>query len=295
MKPRVHGRFADVGIPIRVRLLSGSGAPAGIGGRDHSHDFTELLVFHGGRGIHRVEEHDYPVTAGDIFVVTGDQTHAIVGRDDLQHTEVHFSPARLRLPGAQLRKLPGYHALFVLEPERRRRGRFVGHLHLGPTRLAEAMQIVHGMQREYEGRAAGYEALLLGRLIELIVFLSREYSRATSGDAQALLRLGEVISVLEREYRRTWRLADLAAVARMSRSNLAVVFREATGLTPIQYLIHVRLREAMYLLRGTDRSVTDIAYDVGLSDSNYLARQFRKALGTTPTAYRRADIHPDAR
>ena len=295
MKPRIHGRFADVGIPIRVRLLRGSGVPAGIGGRDHSHDFTELLVFHGGRGVHRVEGHDYPVTAGDIFVVTGDQTHAIVGRQDLQHTEVHFSPARLRLPDAQLRKLPGYHALFVLEPGRRRRGRFVGHLHLGPIRLAEAIQIVHGMQREYEGRAAGYEALLLGRLIELIVFLSREYSRATSGDAQALLRLGEVISVLEREYRRTWRLADLAAIARMSRSNLAVVFREATGLTPIQYLIHVRLREAMYLLRGTDRRVTDIAYDVGFSDSNYLARQFQKAMGTTPTAYRRADIHPDAR
>lgn len=221
MKPRIHGRFADVGIPIRVRLLSGSGVPADIGGRDHSHDFTELLLFHGGSGVHRVEGHDYPVTAGDVFVVTGEQTHAIIGRKDLRHTEVHFSPARLRLPDAQLRKLPGYHALFVLEPRWRRRGRFVGHLHLGPTRLAETMQIVHGMQREYKGRAAGYEALLLGRLIELIVFLSREYSRATSGDAQALLRIG--------------------------------------------------------------------------SDSNYLARQFRKAMGTTPTAYRRADIHPDAR
>ena len=160
--------------------------------------------------------------------------------------------------------------------------------HAAQQHLLSLVRRCDTAQPEYDARATGYEALLLGRLLELIVFLSREYSRATSGDAQALLRLGEVTSLLGREFRRPWRLADLCAVAHMSRSNLVVVFREATGLTPVQYLIQTRLREAILLLRETDRTVTDIAYDVGFSDSNYFARQFRKALGTTPTAYRRA-------
>ena len=288
MKPKVCGLFADVGIPIRVKLLRGSGVPEGIGGREHSHDFIELMIFHGGRGVHRVDGNDYPVVAGDVFVVHGDQTHAYTQRQDMQVAEVSFNATRFRLPTDQLRKLPGYHALFVLEPRRRTRARFRGHLRLSPTRLAEAMRLLDGMRREYQSRAPGYEAMLLGRLIELMVYLAREYSRTGTGEAKALLRVGEVISLLERQFDRPWRLEELCGVAHMSRSNLSVVFREATGQTPIEYLIHVRLRQAMHLLGATDRKVTQIAYDVGFSDSNYLARKFRQVVGMSPSAYRRS-------
>ena len=288
MKAKIIGKFDGVGIPIRVKLLHGSGIPEGIGGMEHSHDFAELVLFHGGRGVHRVDGHDYPVVAGDVFAVHGDQTHAIVQRENLQHVEVTYNSRRVRLPTDQLRKLPGYHALFTLEPARRRRGRFRGHLRLSPTRLAEAMRLIHSMHQEYEARPVGYEAFLLGRLVELMVFLSREYSRSSTGEGRALLRVGEVIGLLEREYARPWRLAELCAIAHMSKSNLMVAFREATGQTPVNYLIRVRLRQAMYLLQSTARKVTEIAFEVGFSDSNYFARKFRQIVGLSPSAYRRS-------
>jgi len=294
-KPKIHGRFLDVGIAIRVRRIEGDGELRSIGGEEHSHDFVELILFEGGSGTHRVNGHDYPVIAGDVFVVQGVQTHALVECRDLVWTEVHFNTSRIPLPADQLKHLPGYHALFVLEPGRRRRGRYQGRLQLRPTRLAEAMQIVTGMEREYEGRRPGYEALLFSRLVELMVFLSREYSRCARGETRALLRVGEVVGLLESEYHRPWRVAELCSAAHMSKSALMVVFRGATGQTPIEYLIHVRLRHAMDLLRNTDRPVTQIAYHVGFSDGNYFTRKFRQVVGASPRAYRNLHMAPSTR
>ena len=48
-----------------------------------------------------------------------------------------------------------------------------------------------------------------------------------------------------------------------------------------------RINRAAELLTTTDRSITDIAFDVGFNDSNYFSRQFRKTLGVTPRAFRK--------
>jgi AraC-like DNA-binding protein len=95
-----------------------------------------------------------------------------------------------------------------------------------------------------------------------------------------------VIGELEKHSSRPWRLAELADHARMSESNLSWVFREATGQSPIEYLIHLRLQKAMALLRHRDWSITEIAYRVGFNDSNYFSRQFKQVTGMTPSAYR---------
>jgi transcriptional regulator GlxA family with amidase domain len=157
------------------------------------------------------------------------------------------------------------------------------------------MRRVEHIQEEMRSRPQGYEAAVLAGLVDLMVFLSRCYSSESVGEGQALLKIGEVLGLLEGRYEEQWHLDDLCAIARMGKSKLTETFRSATGQSPIDYLIHVRLRQAMKLLRETDRTVTDIAYSTGFSDSNYLARKFRDVLHTTPTAYRSANRIPPVR
>jgi len=76
----------------------------------------------------------------------------------------------------------------------------------------------------------------------------------------------------------------------MSRSNLMRVFRKATGQTPIEYLLRLRIQKAMELLRNSSLSITEIALEVGFNDSNYFTRQFRRVLGETPRSFRRASV-----
>ena len=64
------------------------------------------------------------------------------------------------------------------------------------------------------------------------------------------------------------------------------VFRKATGQTPIEYLVRLRIQKSTELLRNTDFSITEIALQVGFNDSNYFTRQFRNSLGESPRSYR---------
>ncbi len=253
----------------------------------HSHDFAELIIIRSGHGRHVVDGCDFAVSAGDVFLLQGQRVHGLMDTEGMRVFVVLFDQERLPLPHDELRRIPGYQAMFLLEPSYRRKHGFRSRLHLTRTALARVEDIWHDMQRECLDEAPGHSIVLLSRLLELIVFLSRHYAEIESSEGRALLAVAGVTGELEKHSSRPWRLAELAAHARMSESNLSRVFREAAGQSPIEYLIHLRLQKAMSLLRYRDWSITEIAYHVGFNDSNYFSRQFKQVTGMTPSAYRK--------
>jgi AraC-like DNA-binding protein/mannose-6-phosphate isomerase-like protein (cupin superfamily) len=253
----------------------------------HYHDFAELVVAVKGSGVQCIEGGNYPVSAGDVFLLQGSQRHAFRKREDMVLFNVMYDARHISLPAAELRRIPGYNALFVLEPTCRSRHNFTSHLHLERAALAHAEAMLHAMVHESVNRPVGYEASLLDNLVGLMIFLSREYSSIKTTNGRALLRMGQLIGLLEREYARRWRLCDLATEAHMSESSLLATFKEATGQSPIDYLIRLRIQRAAELLcRGAD-SISDVAFAVGFEDSNYFSRQFRRTMHTSPREYRR--------
>ncbi|MET0328732.1 MAG: AraC family transcriptional regulator [Luteimonas sp.] len=82
-------------------------------------------------------------------------------------------------------------------------------------------------------------------------------------------------------------LDDLAGVVGLSRFHFCTAFREATGTTPHEWLVRVRMDKARQLLADSALPVTDIALAVGYETSSSFAAAFRRSVGTTPTAYRR--------
>ena len=73
----------------------------------------------------------------------------------------------------------------------------------------------------------------------------------------------------------------------MSEAHFIRSFRATFGETPNRYLQRRRVERAMFLLRTTDRSVTDICMDVGFSSLGTFSRVFRDIVGEPPSAYRR--------
>ena len=102
-----------------------------------------------------------------------------------------------------------------------------------------------------------------------------------------LLRIAQAIAHLETHYAESLKLEDLICIADMSRRSFLRAFETATGFTPIAYQIQLRINRAADLLVRTTESITNIAYEVGFSDSNYFARQFRQHHGMSPRTYRR--------
>lgn len=255
---------------------------------EHAHEFCELVIVSAGRSMHCLEGRVFPVTAGDVFLLQGNQHHYFFDRRGLDLINIMYDPDEIGIPESELRKMPGYCAMFMLEPSFRHRHQFASHLRLARNRLAHIEQIAEDMEREFRDKKPGYEVALRAKHLELVTFLSREYNASDNIEARALLRIGSVIGTLEEKYREQIKLDDLLNIAHMSGSNLMRVFRKATGQTPIEYLLRLRIQKAMEMLRQTDLNITEIALQVGFNDSNYFARQFRRIQNCSPSSYRRA-------
>ena len=83
-------------------------------------------------------------------------------------------------------------------------------------------------------------------------------------------------------------LESAARQAGLSPFHYLRVFSRVLGVTPHQYLVRSRLRRAARLLADEERSVTDIAFDVGFADLSNFVRTFHRAAGVSPRGYRRA-------
>ena len=86
-------------------------------------------------------------------------------------------------------------------------------------------------------------------------------------------------------------LEDAAREAGLSPYHFLRQFSKALGVTPHQYLVRLRLRHAARLLAARERSVTDIALDVGFGDVSNFVRSFRRAAGVSPRRFSRHQRH----
>ncbi len=87
-------------------------------------------------------------------------------------------------------------------------------------------------------------------------------------------------------YAKPLEIPALARIAHVSQAHFIRTFSATFGETPHRYLQRRRVERAMFLLRATDRSVTDICLDVGFSSLGTFSRVFREIVGVAPSGYR---------
>jgi AraC-like DNA-binding protein len=99
-------------------------------------------------------------------------------------------------------------------------------------------------------------------------------------------RLLRARDAMDRAYAEPLDVRAVAAVAHLSSAYFARSFRAVFGETPHRYLQRRRVERSMFLLRETDRSITDICLDVGFTSLGTFSRTFREIVGESPSAYR---------
>src|SRR5439155_17284648 len=99
-------------------------------------------------------------------------------------------------------------------------------------------------------------------------------------------RLLRARDAMDRAYAEQLDVRAVAAVAHISEAHFIRTFRAVFGETPHRYLQRRRVERSMFLLRETDRTVTDICFDVGFTSRGTFCRTFREVVGETPSSYR---------
>ncbi|MGW4029124.1 helix-turn-helix domain-containing protein [Streptomyces sp. NPDC004838] len=112
-------------------------------------------------------------------------------------------------------------------------------------------------------------------------------SRAVEETNRRMLRVRDT---MDRAYAQPLDVPALARIAHVSPAHFTRTFRATFGETPHRYLQRRRVERAMFLLRETRRSVTDICFEVGFGSTGTFSRTFRDIVGRSPRAYRKESV-----
>ncbi|MEL6675474.1 MAG: AraC family transcriptional regulator [Bacteroidota bacterium] len=101
-------------------------------------------------------------------------------------------------------------------------------------------------------------------------------------------RMAHIARYIKKNLGRSISIKQLAEEAHMSKSNFFVLFKNTFGITPNEYIIQEKIKEAKRLIRlSPHQSISQIAYQLGYSDSSYFAKQFKGITGLSPRQFER--------
>ena len=237
-----------------------------------------------------------------LFMIAGSALMTMGSREALlRRGDAAVIPPRAPFKLSQTQQLNAYLVLFQLEEavsaqaDLRKTDGFVRLFRSGGKegvliRLAEPDRIsaeytLNRMRSEYDQRQDGYQTFISACLAELIVTLSRRCAETQPQESGG--SLARAVTWAEAHYTEEISLERLAEEAGVSPRHVDRMFSEAYGITPKAYIVKLRMHKACALLRRTEKSITDIAFECGYSDSNYFARVFRKSCGMSPQRYRK--------
>jgi AraC-like DNA-binding protein len=155
--------------------------------------------------------------------------------------------------------------------------------------LPELMVLGELAQAAADGKSdVGLEEIgqiFASRFVDLVSGRSPKAARTTSRDRR---RAVETALWIDAHSEREIDLEGAAGQAGISPFHFLRLFSGVLGVTPHQYLVRSRLRHAARLLVDEERSITDIAYDVGFGDLSNFVRTFHRAAGVPPLKFRQA-------
>lgn len=252
----------------------------------HTHDFNELVIVLSGTGIHVVNEVIYNLIPGDVFILNAGDRHEHKNTKNLVFCNITFLPGKLEALGDDIKTLPGFHHLFVLEPIFRQQKKYSSTFRLNTSQLIVITDLVTKMDKEYKSMLGATETMLTAYFMELVVYLCRQYGEFVQENPRLDIDIAGVLSFLESNYAQNIPLEELATIANLSASHFLKIFSEVMNITPIQYLKQLRIHKACHLIANTRLTMTEIAASVGIADSNYFSRAFKSVLGISPSRYR---------
>jgi len=117
---------------------------------------------------------------------------------------------------------------------------------------------------------------------------------STSGSPQRQNNVDRLIEIMKSRLGEELLVHEIIRSWGLNAGYFSRLFRRTTGMTPKQYLTHLRFEEAKRLLEASDLLILDVCTTVGFSSPGTFSDRFRKCFGASPTEYRQKSRRPKA-
>jgi AraC-like DNA-binding protein len=158
------------------------------------------------------------------------------------------------------------------------------------SRLNEVGTLFQNVYKEFVNQEIGYSARINQLIDELLILIARQLTRQDSARRDCPQKFMKLEQALRENLSHQWTVEEMAALFGLGLTAFSEKVKNFTGFSPLNYLINIRIAEAITLLKQQDLPVTDIALDVGFYSSQHFATTFKKLTGYTPSEYRRKNM-----
>lgn len=224
-----------------------------------------------GSGWVQIAETRLSVSSGEFFVVPAKTPHFYAANKDNEWTIywIHYKGKVLdKVTNLLLKELNGYKSAVSYSENR--------------IKLFE--EIYSNLERGYSIDNLRYANLCLSYFLSSFLFKDKFDIVAPVGTRDVA---GIAIDYMQKHINQMLTLNEIALSVNLSVSHLAAIFHKRTGFAPIEYFNHLKIQKASQYLQFTQDRVNEISNKLGIQDSYYFSRLFKKLMGISPIEYRK--------
>lgn len=273
--------FKDKDFPIYINYGRTSVIDKLEDGKCEIHEALEIKYFYEGRCTLLIGNETVVAKAGDVIIINPYEFHATIScseeraRYHLIMVGLDFFPTLPDL-GTDLRTL--------LFSENKAFVKSISDSEELRTHLTSAVT-------EYVTHRSAYKLKIRGLMLEVLAILLRRglIDSPNVGSEQRIryhITIEPALKKIRNDFKSNITLDELADICCINKYHFCRIFKEAMGISPMQYLCDYRLNNADIMLRNTTRSISDIISDSGFNDESYFYRCYKKHFGETPHSRR---------
>jgi len=262
----------------------------------HMHECMQINYISKGKGRHLINNHEFDIIKGDIFVIPPYVPHRIIAIPgcDMEIFELEFVPDFINQNFINIESAIPFLDFAYIEPFLVSENKVKPRLNLIGTRQVETEDILNEILRENNERTPGFLLLIKSLLLKLLVIVGREFTEDLENGQVTSRSIFDknrdaivgAAKYIDEHYAEELSIEEVAHLFAISQSYFSYLFKNITSKTFTQYLNDLRISKAMEFLINTDKRVSDICYEVGFNNINHFNRVFKQQIGIPPVVYR---------
>ncbi|MGI6010067.1 MAG: AraC family transcriptional regulator [Ruminococcus sp.] len=283
---------------------------------DHMHRHYEFILVTCGACTHRFRDVEVPLIAGDVFIIPPHENHGYTVVSNAVIANCYFFPERMGqmadyvkngtfqqsaiptglenvkaqwdnlLSTIRLREEDEPEPILITDNLSKQ-----GVLHLAPAEAMDVENLLHRIEREHSSLQYDSEYMKAAILQMILITFKRAKNNMPQRPPAPPERKKQLILnslvFLEKNFQKTLTVKEIADVSSLSESYFRTVFKEVTGLSPLDYLNRIRVVKALEYIQGDGLSISDAAAKAGILDVNYFSRLFKKIIGHSPRYFKK--------
>ncbi|WP_106496214.1 AraC family transcriptional regulator [Lentibacillus sp. Marseille-P4043] len=262
--------FSTEKMSLKLLYITRSEYDKGWHSTQHTHHFTELFYIVKGKGSFILPNHEIPVRENDLVIINPNVEHTERSnlKDSLEYIALGIEGLSFSLPEEKSSQM----GLYTYQGDR-----------------VDILFYLNRLLDEVQDNNEDYE-VVCQNIIEILIVKLRRGKKFTIEKTQSknINKASAFIKYyINQNYRDTITLNTLANVGHINKYYLAHTFKKDIGISPIEYLNQIRIREAQILLETTNYNIADIAEFTGFSSQSFFAQAFKRATSQTPSRYRK--------